>query len=93
MTKSALAGRAYSLAGQAASVLHSIAVLQMFKEKLLCSMDESNPNPTAFNELCSATDLALRATKMTSHGQFSGARAPSVVEPDGDEGCRYGPLP
>ncbi len=25
--------------------------------KLLCSMYESNPNPSAFSELCSATDL------------------------------------
>ncbi len=27
-------------------------------------MDESNPNPAAFSELRSMTDLALRATKM-----------------------------
>ncbi len=29
-------------------------------------MDGSNPNSSAFNELSSATDLALRATKMTA---------------------------
>ncbi len=89
---SALAGRAYSSAGQAASALHSKVVLQVLQAKLLCSMDESNPNPAAFNELCSATDLALRHQDDSSgdrqiHGQFSGARALSVVEPDRDEGC------
>ncbi len=89
---SALAGRAYSSAGQAASALHSKVVLQVLQAKLLCSMDESNPNPAAFNELCSATDLALRHQDDSSgdrqiHGKFSGAWALSVVEPDRDEGC------
>ncbi len=63
-TTSALAGRAYSSAGQAASALHSMAVLQVFQAKLLRSM-ESSLNPAAFNELRSVTDLALRTTKMT----------------------------
>ncbi len=34
---SALAGRAYSAAGQAASALHSMAVLQVFQAKILAS--------------------------------------------------------
>ncbi len=38
----------------------------MFQEKLLRSIDESSPNPAAFKELRSATDLALCATKMTA---------------------------
>ncbi len=63
----------------------------MFQAKLIFSMDESNPNPAALNELRSATDLALHAIKMTAQAigrsMASGARAPSVVEPDGDEGC------
>ncbi len=59
-------GRAYSSAGQAALALHSMAVLQVFQEKLLRSIDESSPNPAAFKELCSATDLALCDTKMTA---------------------------
>ncbi len=58
-TTSALAGRAYSSAGQAASAFHSMAVLQVFQ-------DEFNPNPTAFKKLHSATDLAQCATKMTA---------------------------
>ncbi len=58
-TTSALARRAYSSAGQAASAFHSMAILQVFQ-------DESNPNPTAFKKLHSATDLAQCATKMTA---------------------------
>ncbi len=59
-TTSALAGRAYSSARQAASALHSMAVLQVFQAKLLQAMDESEPDPAAFRELCGATDLALQ---------------------------------
>ncbi len=40
-------------------------------------MDESNPNPTAFSELRSATDLALRATKITD--QVIGRSMASLV--------------
>ncbi|KAL0171003.1 hypothetical protein M9458_035599, partial [Cirrhinus mrigala] len=65
-TTSALTGRAYSLAGQVASLLHTMAVLQVFQAKLLQAMDKSSPDPTAFRELRSATDLALHATKMTA---------------------------
>ncbi len=45
--------------------------------KVLRSMDESNPNPAAFSELRSATDLALRTTKMTA--QAIGRSMPSLV--------------
>ncbi len=40
-------------------------------------MDESDPNPAAFSELRSATDLALRATKMTD--QVIGRSIASLV--------------
>lgn len=53
---SALAGRAYSSAGQAASVLHTMAILQVFQASfsaLLIRLDAP-----AFRELHSATDLA-----------------------------------
>ncbi|ROL48618.1 hypothetical protein DPX16_0311 [Anabarilius grahami] len=62
-TTSALAGRAYASAGQAASALHSMAIFQVFQAKLLRSMDESGVEESAFRDLRSATDLALRATK------------------------------
>ncbi len=60
-TTSALTDRAYSAAGQADSVLHSMAALQVFQ-----AMDESVPGPATFKELRSATDLALCATKTTA---------------------------
>ncbi len=65
-TTSALAGRSYASAGQAASALHSMAVLQVYQAKLLSAIDESDPDPATLRELRSATDLALRATKTTA---------------------------
>ncbi len=65
-TTSALAGRSYASAGQAASALHSMAVLQVYQAKLLSAIDESEPDPATLRELRSATDLALRATKTTA---------------------------
>ncbi len=43
-----------------------MAVLKVFQAKLLHCMDESGPDPAAFRELHSATDLALHATKTTA---------------------------
>ncbi|KAL0204549.1 hypothetical protein M9458_002567, partial [Cirrhinus mrigala] len=65
-TTSALAGRAYASAGQAASALHSMAVLQVFQAKLLAETDKSALDTATLTELRSATDLALRATKATA---------------------------
>ncbi|KAI2664125.1 ORF V: Enzymatic polyprotein [Labeo rohita] len=65
-TASALAGRAYTSAGQAASALHSMAILQVFQAKLLAQSDRSALDPATLTELRSATDLALRATKATA---------------------------
>ncbi|CAM4657092.1 unnamed protein product [Leuciscus chuanchicus] len=42
-TTSALIGRAYTAAGQAASALHTMAVLQVYQADLLCKMDEAGP--------------------------------------------------
>ncbi len=66
LAMSALAGRVYTLTGQAASALHSMAILQVFKTKLLRCMDESGPDPAGFKELYSATELALRGTNTTA---------------------------
>ncbi len=65
-TTSALAGRSYASAGQAASALHSMVVLQVYQAKLLSAIDKSEPDPATLRELGSATDLALRATKTTA---------------------------
>ncbi len=67
-TTSALAGRSYASAGQAASALHSMAVLQVYQANLLSAIDESEPDPATLRELRRElrTDLALRATKTTA---------------------------
>ncbi len=62
---SALAGRAYLAAGQAASALHSLAVLQVFQAKMLGN-EEAGLDSASFRDLRSATDLALHATKATA---------------------------
>ncbi len=62
---SALAGHAYSAAGQAASALHSMAVLQVFQAKMLANK-EAGLDAASLRDLRSATDLALRATKATA---------------------------
>ncbi|ROL45554.1 hypothetical protein DPX16_17670 [Anabarilius grahami] len=59
-------GRAYTSAGQAASSLHTMAILQVFQAKLLRALDESGFDAPAFRDLRSTTDLALRATKATA---------------------------
>ncbi len=62
---SALAGRAYSAAGQAASALNSMAVLHFFQAKMLAS-EEAGLDAASLRDLRSVTDLALRATKTTA---------------------------
>lgn len=59
------------------STLHTMVVLQFFQAKLLRSMDESGPDPAAFRELCSTTDLVLCATKTTA--QAIGSTMASLV--------------
>ncbi len=62
---SALAGRAYSVAGQAASALHSMAVLQVFQAKMLAN-EEAGLDAASLRDLRSVIDLAPRATKATA---------------------------
>ncbi len=62
----ALAAKAYSAAGQAASALHAMVILQVHQAKALKQMHEGSPDPGLMQELCTATDLALRATKVTA---------------------------
>ncbi len=61
-----LAGKAFYAAGQTASALHVMAILQVYQAKLLKALDEDGPDPEVFKELRRATDLALRATKVTA---------------------------
>ena len=76
-TTSALHGRAYTAAGQAVSALHSMAILQVFQANLLRKMDEEGPEAVSLQDLRSATDLALRATK--SAAQAIGRNMASIT--------------
>ncbi len=94
----ALAAKAYSAAGQAASALHAMAILQVHQAKALKQVHEGSTDPGLMQELRTATDFALRATKVTArvpregdvhHG---GPGAPSLAQPGRDEGRRQGTL-
>ncbi len=62
---SALAGRVYSAARQAASALHSTVVLQVFQAKMLTS-EKAGLDAASFRDLHSATDLALAQSEAVS---------------------------
>ncbi len=62
----ALAAKAYSAAGQAASALHTMAILQVHQAKALKQVHEGSTDPGLMQELRTATDFALRATKVTA---------------------------
>ncbi len=83
----ALAAKAYSAAGQAASALHAMAILQVHQAKALKQVHEGSTDQGLMQELRTATDFALRATKVTArvpregdvhHG---GPGAPSLAQP------------
>ncbi|KAI2660982.1 Tyrosine recombinase slr0733 [Labeo rohita] len=63
---SALAGRTYHAAGQAATALHAMATLQVYQAKVLKHLHERGSDQGAIEELRAATDFALRATKVTA---------------------------
>ncbi len=61
---SALVGKAYSAAGQAAACLHTMSLLQAYQAELLIELDEVEGfNPSLVCKLRRATDLSLRAAK------------------------------
>ncbi len=62
----ALAAKAYSAAGQAASALHAMVILQVHQAKALKQVHEGSTDPGLMQELRTATDFALRATKVTA---------------------------
>ncbi|KAL0194501.1 hypothetical protein M9458_008073, partial [Cirrhinus mrigala] len=63
---SALVAKAYVASGQAVSALHAMAILQVYQAKVLKDLHEGVPDPELLHELRSATDYALRATKVTA---------------------------
>ncbi len=57
---------AYSAAGQEASALHAMAILQVHQAKALKQVHKGSTDPGLMQELRTATDFALRATKVTA---------------------------
>ncbi len=62
----ALTAKAYSAAGQAASALHAMAMLQVHQANALKQVHEGSTDSGLMQELRTATDFALRATKVTA---------------------------
>ncbi len=62
---SALTAEDYRAAVQAASALHGMALLQIYKAKALKQLHEGSSDPGLMQELHTAMDLALQATKVT----------------------------
>ncbi len=75
----ALADKAYSAAGQAASALHAMAILQVHQAKALKQVHEGSTDPGLMQELRTATDFALRATKVTARSLWK-AMSTMVVQ-------------
>ncbi len=63
---STLTDKAYSAAGQAASALHAIALLQVHQAKALKQLHKGGADPGVLQELRTVMDLALRAAKITA---------------------------
>ncbi len=62
----ALVAKAYSAAGQAASALHAMAILQVHQAKVIKQVHEGSTDPGLMQELRTATDFTLRVTKVTA---------------------------
>ncbi len=62
----ALAAKAYNAAGQAASALHAMAIMQVHQAKALKQVHEGSTDPGLMQELRTATDFTLRVTKVTA---------------------------
>ncbi len=94
----ALAAKAYSAAGQAASALHAMAILQVHQAKALKQVHEGITDPGLMQELRTETDFALRVKKVTERVPLEGdvhhggPGAPSLAQPGRDEGRRQGTL-
>ncbi len=79
---------AYSAAGQAASALHAMAILQVYQAKALKQVHKGSTDPGLMQELHMVTDFALRATKVTAWSLGK----PSLAQPGRDERRRQGML-
>ncbi|MGL5830113.1 MAG: hypothetical protein ACRC0L_11165, partial [Angustibacter sp.] len=66
LSSAKLAAKACSAAGQAAAALHALAILQIHQAGALKQLHEGSSDQGVMQELRTATDLALRTTKVTA---------------------------
>ncbi|KAL0146880.1 hypothetical protein M9458_057819 [Cirrhinus mrigala] len=78
---STLVAKVYAASGEAASALHAMAILQVYQAKVLKDLHEGVPDPELLQELCSATDYALRATKVMAQALGRAMSTMVVQEP------------
>ncbi len=74
-----LVAKTYSAAGQADSALHALAILQVHQAKALKQVDEGSTDLGLMQELRTATDFALRVTKVTARSLWK-AMSTMVVQ-------------
>ncbi len=82
---SPLSGDAYAVCGEAASALHATALLQVHQAKALKDLHKSGHDPEVLKELRTATDLTLRATKVTASSL--GLSCPHLWSRSATSGC------
>ncbi len=86
----ALAAKAYSAAGQAASALRAMAILQVHQAKALKQVHEGSTDPGLMHSCARRlTSLYIPREGDVNHG---GPGAPSLAQPGRDEGRRKGTL-
>lgn len=66
-TTAYIADKAYIAAGQTASAIHTMAVLQVFQAKMRQALDEQGPDPEFFGKLRSAMDLEQSLASLMAH--------------------------
>ncbi len=81
-----LTTKAYSAAGPAASALHAMAIRQFHQAKAFKQVHEGSTDPGLMQELPTATDFALRATKVTTRS-LRKAMSTMVIQ-EVPEGCQ-----
>ncbi len=91
-TPSAFAGRSYASAGEAASALTSMVVLQVYQAKLL-SWSCDSQGADKCNRPGTACHPGHRPGDREVHDQPGSVRAPPVAHADGNQVRRQGPLP
>ncbi len=90
---SALTAKAYGAAGQAASALHAMALLQVHQAKALKQLHEGDADPGVLPRLLTKGDESHGAGPGSDDVHISGPGAPPMADLGGYEGGRQASLP